>query len=70
MSVLNQDFRSSDLQFVLADVDRTINPDWFDNAEPKTQQQTDMKNALRQGGAADLNLYSVGWVSSYNMTYD
>jgi hypothetical protein len=37
-----------------------VNADWFNNAEPDTQQQTDMKNALRKGGAADLNLYSVG----------
>ena len=60
ISVLNQDFSGTGIQFQLADLDRTINPDWFDNAEPDTQQQTAMKNALRQGGAADLNLYSVG----------
>ena len=58
--MLNQDFSGTGIQFQLADLDRTINPDWFDNAEPDTQQQTAMKNALRQGGAADLNLYSVG----------
>lgn len=42
---------------------RTLNPDWFSNAGPNTSQQTAMKQALRQGGAADLNLYSVGFES-------
>jgi hypothetical protein len=60
MRVINKDFSGTGLQFVLASVNRTINSDWFDNAEPNTQQQTDMKNALRQGGPADLNVYSVG----------
>jgi len=63
MRVLNKDFSGTGLKFVLASANRTINSDWFDNAEPDTQQQTDMKNALRQGGAADLNVYSVGFAS-------
>jgi len=60
ITVLNNDFRPAGLSFVLIDTDRTVNADWFNNAEPNTQQQTAMKNALRKGGAADLNLYSVG----------
>jgi len=63
ITVLNNDFRPSGLSFVLIDTDRTVNADWFNNAEPDTQQQTAMKNALRKGGAADLNLYSVGFGS-------
>ena len=35
--------------------------DWFNNAGPYGgTEQTDMKEALRSGDAATLNLYSVG----------
>lgn len=63
IDVLNQDYANSGLTFVLADTIRTINSDWFNNAGPDSSQQTEMKRQLRQGGAADLNLYSVGFTS-------
>jgi hypothetical protein len=60
MQVLNNDFANSGLSFNLAGITRTVNADWFNNAAPLTAQQTAMKQALRKGGPADLNIYSVG----------
>ena len=42
--------------FVLAGVDRTDNAEWF-NAGPSTSAERDMKKALHQGDASDLNIY-------------
>lgn len=63
ISVLNADYADSGYSFTLAQTTRTLNADWFNNAGPGNDQQTAMKSALRVGGAATLNLYSVGFVS-------
>jgi hypothetical protein len=60
-SVMNKDYASSGLTFTTAGTTRTINADWFNNAGPGSSQQTAMKNALRQGGAGALNVYTVGF---------
>ena len=75
MQVLNAAYASTGWQFTLASVDRTTNSSWY-TAQPNTTAETQMKNALRQGTADDLNLYSnnmggglLGWAtfpSSYN----
>jgi len=62
ISVLNQDYASVGVSWVLAGTTHTVNSDWFNNVGPDSSQQTDMKTSLRQGGAADLNVYSVGFV--------
>lgn len=59
MTELNKAFSDVGLEFILAGVDRTTNADWFDNASPNSRQQREMKQKLRTGGAADLNLYTV-----------
>ncbi|KAG9106128.1 hypothetical protein FRC07_008957 [Ceratobasidium sp. 392] len=51
------------ISFVLAGTTRTTNADWFNNAGPDSSQQTAMKSSLRQGGAAALNVYTVGFTS-------
>lgn len=61
--MLNADYADSGYSFTLAQTTRTLNADWFNNAGPGNDQQTAMKSALRVGGAATLNLYSVGFVS-------
>ncbi|KAF9647058.1 metalloprotease [Thelephora ganbajun] len=63
VTVLNQDYSPSSVSFSLAGTTRTLNSDWFNNAGPGSSQQTAMKNALRQGGANALNVYSVGFTS-------
>ncbi|KAH9062053.1 hypothetical protein EDB87DRAFT_1609070 [Lactarius vividus] len=68
MNVLNNNFASTGLAFRLVGIDRTVNADWFNNAAPGTPQQTAMK-ALRRGGAADLNIYSVGFNSTDHLGY-
>ncbi|KAJ6616756.1 hypothetical protein B0H10DRAFT_1798827, partial [Mycena sp. CBHHK59/15] len=62
IKTLNADYNGQ-LTWVLAKTTRTINVDWFKNAGPNTNQQTAMKAALRVGGKADLNVYSVGFES-------
>ncbi|KAJ3098865.1 hypothetical protein HDU97_003678 [Phlyctochytrium planicorne] len=62
IQVLNDDYKGN-VKFVLKATDRTKNSGWFKNAAPDTTQQTAMKNALRKGGAADLNVYTVGFTS-------
>ena len=62
IAVLNKDYAEVGISWTLAETTRTVNADWFDNVKPDSPQQTDMKTSLRQGGAADLNVYSVGFV--------
>ncbi|KAF8076085.1 metalloprotease [Lyophyllum atratum] len=63
VNVMNNAYASMGYSWTLAGTTRTVNSDWFNNAGPDTTQQDAMKNALRQGGAADLNVYSVGFTS-------
>ena len=63
MVVLNQDYSNTGLSFVLANINRINNSSWFNIVGPNDDLQIDMKTQLRQGGAADLNLYSVGFKS-------
>ncbi|KAK4054202.1 hypothetical protein OIV83_001228 [Microbotryomycetes sp. JL201] len=63
IAVLNDNYANSGFQFVLAGTDYTTNSDWFNNAGPDTSQQTAMKAALRKGGKAALNFYTVGFTS-------
>jgi hypothetical protein len=62
MTVLNNGFSGREggtdtgFRFRLAGVDRTDNAAWY-NAGPNTPDERDMKRALRQGDASDLNIY-------------
>ncbi|KAG9103888.1 hypothetical protein FRC06_007285 [Ceratobasidium sp. 370] len=58
---MNKHYAGSGLSFALAGSEHTTNADWFASAGPSSSQQTDMKNALRQGGADALNVYTVGF---------
>jgi hypothetical protein len=66
IKVLNHDYASSGVSWTLAGTTRTVNANWFNNAGPSSSQQTAMKNALRQGGASALNVYTVGFTSGPN----
>jgi hypothetical protein len=75
VNVLNAAYASTGWQFTLVSVDRTTNTTWY-TMGPGTTAERNAKNALRQGTADDLNIYSanpggglLGWAtfpSSYN----
>jgi hypothetical protein len=81
IQVLNQAYQGTGWSFNLVATDRTTNARWFD-LRSGSKNEKDMKRALRQGGAKDLNVYSanlqgglLGWAtfpSSYasNPTMD
>jgi hypothetical protein len=75
ISVLNNAYAATGWQFNLVSTDRTTNASWY-TVTPGTTAETQMKNALRQGTADDLNIYTanigqglLGWAtfpSSYS----
>ncbi|KAI9465358.1 Metalloprotease [Lactarius psammicola] len=69
ISALNSGYAGSGLSFVLAGTTRTVNADWFNNVDDTSVQQDQMKSALHVGGAATLNLYSVGFTGSGLLGY-
>lgn len=69
MNVLNDAYASTGWSFNLVSVSRTTNSTWY-TAGPGTTAERNMKNALRQGTADDLNIYSsnpggglLGWAT-------
>jgi hypothetical protein len=69
IAVLNTAYAPWGWAFKLVAVDRTTNATWY-TMTPGTTAETQAKNALRKGGAADLNLYSanigqglLGWAT-------
>ncbi|KAG9094787.1 hypothetical protein FS749_011835 [Ceratobasidium sp. UAMH 11750] len=69
ISVLQKDYAKSGISFIHKGTTRTKNADWFNKVGPETPEQTAMKTALRKGGAADLNVYTVGFVSGPGTAY-
>lgn len=68
ISVLNAAYASSNFAFTLVSTDRTTNATWYTSSGGTSETQ--MKNALRQGTADDLNIYSnnmggglLGWAT-------
>jgi hypothetical protein len=69
INVLNQAYAGKGFTFVLAGTNTTANNTWY-TVTPSSSAETQMKNALRQGTADDLNLYSanigqglLGWAT-------
>lgn len=69
IAVLNAAYAATPFQFQLAGTDITANNSWY-TAGPGTSAETQMKNALRQGTADDLNIYTnspggglLGWAT-------
>ena len=58
LEVLNEDFKSSLFQFEVKSIDRTANDDWYKMVQD-SKAESNAKNALRKGTAADLNIYLV-----------
>ncbi|CAE6400802.1 unnamed protein product [Rhizoctonia solani] len=57
----NSHYAGLGIKLKLAGVDRTTNETWFKYVAPRLPTNTAMKNLLRKGGAADLNVYTVGF---------
>ncbi|KAH7096610.1 metalloprotease [Auriculariales sp. MPI-PUGE-AT-0066] len=64
IDVLNADYEGSGLTFNLVSTTYTQNATWFNNVYEGNTYDRAMKNALRQGDAATLNLFTVGFRSS------
>ena len=69
ISVLNGAYAPWGWSFNLVSTDTTANSSWY-TVQPGTAAETEMKNALRQGSADDLNIYSaniggglLGWAT-------
>ena len=62
MAVMNSSYAPTGWQFTLAGITRTANNSWFSNVDT-VSVETAMKNALRQGTADDLNIYTAASVS-------
>ena len=56
LSVLNNAYAGDGFNFTLVATDRTNNDTWY-TAGPSTTAESQMKSALRQGTADDLNVY-------------
>ncbi|KAJ3565805.1 hypothetical protein NP233_g7406 [Leucocoprinus birnbaumii] len=63
IDVMNKAYAAAGITWTLAGTTRTVNSDWFNNVGPDGSEQTDMKAALRVGGADTLNVYTVGFTS-------
>ncbi|KAG6917070.1 hypothetical protein DXG01_004042 [Tephrocybe rancida] len=61
IDVLNAGYAEMGISWKLKETKRIVNKDWFNNITPQNSQQTAMKTSLRQGAAADLNIYTVGF---------
>jgi hypothetical protein len=59
ITVLNDAFASTGVQFFQAALTNTINNAWY-TASPGSTAEAQMKSALRQGSADDLNIYANG----------
>ena len=68
IQVMNDAYANMGWIFNLVSVDRTDSAAWF-NAAPRSRDEKAMKDALHQGTAADLNIYStsgagyLGWAT-------
>jgi hypothetical protein len=69
INVLNSAYAGTGWTFTLVSTDRTTNSSWY-TAGPGTTNERNMKQALRQGSANDLNIYSsnpggglLGWAT-------
>ncbi|HVK82687.1 MAG TPA: zinc metalloprotease [Kofleriaceae bacterium] len=72
LGILNAAYGPWGWSFVLAGTDTTANNSWY-TVTSGSSAETQMKNALRRGGAADLNIYSanigqglLGWATFPN----
>ncbi|KAF9050457.1 hypothetical protein BJ165DRAFT_1458234 [Panaeolus papilionaceus] len=61
IAVLNNDYKSTGISYRMASIDRTVNATWYRKVYYGNAEAVQMGTALRKGGPADLNLYTVGF---------
>ncbi|KAG6848825.1 hypothetical protein H0H93_013679 [Arthromyces matolae] len=59
IKALNVASKNLNIQWTLAGTYRQLNRDWFLNVRQNNAKDTAMKKALRKGGVAELNVYTV-----------
>ncbi|KAF8907731.1 hypothetical protein CPB85DRAFT_651829 [Mucidula mucida] len=69
IDVINADYNTTGVSWTLANTTYVENADWFTYLTDETPSQTEMKRALRQGGADALNIYSVGFLNTTLLGY-
>ncbi|ESK89421.1 metalloprotease [Moniliophthora roreri MCA 2997] len=70
IDVMNEAYAGTGLTWTLAEVNRVDNANWFNNmGGPGTSISREMQVALRKGGAADLNVYTVAFTNSGLLGY-
>ncbi|EAU87477.2 metalloprotease [Coprinopsis cinerea okayama7 len=69
IDVLNTGFEPTGIQFRLAKVTRTVNESWFHSVDWQHPLELVMKTALREGGPADLNVFTVGFTETPTLGY-
>ncbi|CEL60740.1 Extracellular metalloprotease 1 OS=Coccidioides posadasii (strain C735) GN=MEP1 PE=1 SV=1 [Rhizoctonia solani AG-1 IB] len=65
IQAINRHYAKSGISFKLVSLNYTINQKWFKNAANaiNNTEQYEMKKELRKGGPADINIYTVGFLS-------
>ncbi|KAG9225708.1 hypothetical protein CCMSSC00406_0007565 [Pleurotus cornucopiae] len=59
IDIMNYHFKDAGIRWNLVNVSRTTNEVWFRNVSGNSTGEFEMKQALKKGGKADLNVYSV-----------
>ncbi|PFH45245.1 hypothetical protein AMATHDRAFT_71908 [Amanita thiersii Skay4041] len=67
MRIINIGFSDPKIHWKLGGVTHTVNPNWY-RMRVWSSDEVNMKAKLRQGGAADLNVYVVGRVIDGDMS--
>ncbi|KAF8997968.1 hypothetical protein BDQ17DRAFT_1428658 [Cyathus striatus] len=69
MSVLNDCFNTTGLQWTLASVDRMINETWFRSVYSVNKFNYEMKTQLQVGNVFDLNIFTIWFETSFFVGY-
>jgi hypothetical protein len=64
VNVMNQDYKSTGVQWKLQSISRIRSEDWFLNVAPDSDSEKAMKSVYRNGTKADLNVYTIGFQNS------
>ncbi|KAF2124332.1 zincin [Dothidotthia symphoricarpi CBS 119687] len=69
MQILDDAFRPVGFKFNLVDTVRTINEEWYYNLKIATTYEDEVSLALRKGGNATLNIYTMGGLNTTTLAW-